>query len=116
MTERAATTSTGGSDEVDASSRGRRCVIGSSDGQPTSLTRPSSPRRVRSPTARSHQRALSAAEFFRELGVGRGDVVAAQLPNSLEFLLTDLAAGYLGATLQPIHMPYRSAEIRSLLA
>jgi non-ribosomal peptide synthetase component E (peptide arylation enzyme) len=42
--------------------------------------------------AELHRRAASLAAFFHELGIGRGDVVAAQLPNGLEFLLTYLAA------------------------
>ena len=58
-------------------------------------------------------RALGAA--FRELGLGHGDVVAAQLPNGVEFVLTFLAAGSIGAVLQTIHMPYRAAELEPLL-
>jgi cyclohexanecarboxylate-CoA ligase len=62
-----------------------------------------------------HRRALALSHALRRLGVGRGDVVAAQLPNSVEFILTYLAAGYAGAILQTIHMPYRAAEIEPLL-
>jgi non-ribosomal peptide synthetase component F len=65
--------------------------------------------------AELHRRAASLAAFFHELGIGRGDVVAAQLPNGLEFLLTYLAAGYVGASLQTLHMPYRAAELELLL-
>ena len=53
---------------------------------------------------------------FRRLGVERGDVVAAQLPNGLEFLLGYLATGICGAVWQTIHMPYRAAEVGPLLA
>lgn len=117
MTERAATTSTGGSDEADLSSREATLWDWV---ERWAAHRPDSAAILTEtgPVAYGalHQRAQSLAAFLRELGVGRGDVVAAQLPNSLEFVLTDLAAGYLGATLQPIHMPYRSAEIRSLVA
>ncbi len=63
-----------------------------------------------------HARALSLAAGFRGLGLGRGDIVAAQLPNSVEFVTCYLAAGYIGATLQTIHMPYRGAEVETLLA
>jgi cyclohexanecarboxylate-CoA ligase len=63
-----------------------------------------------------HRRASALAGFFRSLGLERGDVIAAQLPNSVTFVLTYLAAGYIGATLQTIHMPYRAAEIEPLLA
>ena len=65
--------------------------------------------------AELHRRAASLAAFFDELGIGRGDVVAAQLPNGLEFLLAYLAAGYVGAALQTLHMPYRAAELELLL-
>ncbi len=59
-------------------------------------------------------RALAAG--LASLGIGKGDIVAAQLPNGVEFLLCYLAAGCVGATLQTIHMPYRGAEIETLLA
>jgi cyclohexanecarboxylate-CoA ligase len=63
-----------------------------------------------------HLRAMSLANFLRGLGLGRGDVIAAQLPNDVEFILTYLAAAYIGAALQTVHMPYRAAEIEPLLA
>jgi cyclohexanecarboxylate-CoA ligase/acyl-CoA synthetase len=63
-----------------------------------------------------HTRALALAAGFRGLGLGPGDIIAAQLPNSPEFIICYLAAGYIGATLQTIHMPYRGAEIETLLA
>ena len=63
-----------------------------------------------------HARALSLAAGFRGLGLGPGDIVAVQLPNSVEFVTCYLASGYIGATLQTIHMPYRGAEVETLLA
>ena len=42
--------------------------------------------------------------------------MAAQLPNSVEFITCYLATGYIGATLQTIHMPYPGAEVETLLA
>jgi cyclohexanecarboxylate-CoA ligase len=63
-----------------------------------------------------HRRALSLAAGLREAGISEGDIVAAQLPNSLEFLLCYLACGYAGATLQTIHMPYRGGEVETLLS
>ena len=63
-----------------------------------------------------HARALRLAAGFRALGLKQGDIIAAQLPNSVEFLLCYLAAGCIGATLQTIHMPYRGAEVETLLA
>ncbi|MBN8940499.1 MAG: acyl--CoA ligase [Rhizobiales bacterium] len=67
------------------------------------------------PYAELHGRVLALAASLRAEGLGKGDVIAAQLPNSLEFLLSYLAAGYLGAVFQTIHMPYRAAEIEPLL-
>ena len=60
-------------------------------------------------------RALCVARGLSDLGVGRGDVVAVQLPNIPEYLLTYAALCALGATLQPVHMPYRRAELATLL-
>jgi cyclohexanecarboxylate-CoA ligase/acyl-CoA synthetase len=65
--------------------------------------------------AELHRRALGLAAQWRALGVQRGDVVAIQLPNIAEFVLTYLATGYAGAILQTLHMPYRGAEIELLL-
>jgi acyl-CoA synthetase (AMP-forming)/AMP-acid ligase II len=63
-----------------------------------------------------HQRALSLARGLAGLGVGKGDVVAVQLPNVPEYLVSYAAICALGATLQPVHMPYRRAEVTHLLA
>jgi cyclohexanecarboxylate-CoA ligase len=63
-----------------------------------------------------HRQALGLASGLRAAGIGQGDIVAAQLPNSLEFLLCYLASSYVGATLQTIHMPYRGGEVETLLA
>jgi cyclohexanecarboxylate-CoA ligase len=63
-----------------------------------------------------HDRALRLAGGLRKLGVQRGDVVAVQLPNIPEYLLSYAAICALGATLQPVHMPYRRAELSHLLA
>jgi acyl-CoA synthetase (AMP-forming)/AMP-acid ligase II len=60
-------------------------------------------------------RALSLARGLAGLGVGRGDVVAVQLPNIPEYLLIYAAICALRATLQPVHMPYRRAELTHLL-
>jgi cyclohexanecarboxylate-CoA ligase len=62
-----------------------------------------------------HQRALSLARGLAGLGVRKGDVVAVQLPNIPEYLLSYAAICALGATLQPVHMPYRRAELATLL-
>ena len=60
------------------------------------------------------ERALQFAGAFARLGVKRGDVVAVQLPNVPEYLLSYAAICALGATLQPVHMAYRSAEVTHL--
>jgi acyl-CoA synthetase (AMP-forming)/AMP-acid ligase II len=60
-------------------------------------------------------RALGLAGGLAGLGVGKGDVVAVQLPNIPEYLVSYAAICALSATLQPVHMPYRRAEIAHLL-
>ncbi len=50
-----------------------------------------------------------------ELGLGRGDVVAVQLPNIAEFLISFLAIAAIGGVMSTIHMPYRETEIRALI-
>jgi cyclohexanecarboxylate-CoA ligase len=50
------------------------------------------------------------------LGIGRGDVVSVQLPNVPEFVVAYLAIARLGAVMSTVHMPYRDAELRTLLA
>src|SRR2546425_9090459 len=63
-----------------------------------------------------HQRVLRVAEGLRRKDIGKGDVVAVQLPNTLEFLVVHLAIARLGAVLCTVHMPYRGAEIEAILA
>ncbi|MCG6874137.1 MAG: AMP-binding protein [Betaproteobacteria bacterium] len=50
------------------------------------------------------------------LGLGRGDVVCVQMPNIPEFVVAYLAIARLGAVMSTAHMPYRAAELRTLLA
>jgi cyclohexanecarboxylate-CoA ligase/acyl-CoA synthetase len=61
------------------------------------------------------RRILSTAAGLRARGVGPGDVVALQLPNTPEFVLSYLAIARLGAVTCPLHMPYRGAEIQALM-
>ena len=61
------------------------------------------------------ERVLKAAAGLRRRGVGAGDVVAVQLPNTPEFLVAHLAASRLGAAMCTVHMPYRGAEIDTIL-
>lgn len=62
------------------------------------------------------EKVLRLAEGLRRLGIERGDVVAAQLPNVEEFVVAYLANARLGAVTCTIHMPYRANEIETLLA
>ena len=48
-------------------------------------------------------------------GVSAGEVVAVQLPNSAEFVVTYLAICRLGAVMTTLHMPYRGSEFETLL-
>lgn len=50
------------------------------------------------------------------LGIGKGDVVAVQLPNVVEMVVAYLGITSRGAIMQTVHMPYRGAEIGTLLA
>jgi acyl-CoA synthetase (AMP-forming)/AMP-acid ligase II len=63
-----------------------------------------------------HERVLRVAEGLRRKGIGKGDVVAVQLPNTPEFLVVHLAIARLGAVMCTVHMPYRGAEIEAILA
>jgi cyclohexanecarboxylate-CoA ligase len=61
-------------------------------------------------------RVRSVASGLRSLGLTSGDVLAVQLPNSLEFVVALLAANRIGVVTQTVHMPYRRAELAGLLA
>lgn len=61
-------------------------------------------------------RAGRLAAGLHALGLGRGDVIAVQLPNIPEFVIAFHAIAQLGAVMAPAHMPYREAELRTLLA
>jgi len=64
--------------------------------------------------AELQDRVLRAAAGLARRGVRRGDVVAVQLPNSPEFVISYLALCRLGAVTCTLHMPYRQAEVESL--
>ncbi|MGA5823768.1 beta-ketoacyl synthase N-terminal-like domain-containing protein [Kitasatospora sp. NPDC094028] len=65
----------------------------------------------------SHWRAASyaLAAALQESGIGTGDVVAVQLPNCWEFLVTHVAVAELGAVLLPLHLALGEREAESLL-
>jgi cyclohexanecarboxylate-CoA ligase len=52
---------------------------------------------------------------LRELGVGRGDIVAVQLPNWWEFVVTSLACNRLGAVVNPLMPIFRERELGYML-
>src|SRR5688572_4665575 len=60
-------------------------------------------------------RVLATAGALKERGVARHDVVAVQLPNTPEFVLSYLAIAHLGAVMCTLHMPYRGAEVQALM-
>jgi cyclohexanecarboxylate-CoA ligase len=60
-------------------------------------------------------RAERLARAFAALGIGRGDVVSAQLANDPDFVAAYLALARLGAVLSTIHLPYRAGEARDLM-
>lgn len=63
-----------------------------------------------------NERVMRLAAGLEQKGIRHGDVVAIQLPNSPEFLIAHLAINRLGAVLCTVHMPYRGAEIETILA
>lgn len=74
---------------------------------------------------RSQRRRISYAEFgdmvaraagsLRNLGIGRGDVIAVQLPNWWEFAVVTLAAFRLGAAINPLTPIFREHELSFML-
>ncbi|UCC73520.1 MAG: AMP-binding protein [Gemmatimonadota bacterium] len=58
-------------------------------------------------------RALAAA--LHNLGIGAGDRVAIDLPNGPEFVISALAAAYLGATIVPLNPAYSTHELQFML-
>ena len=61
------------------------------------------------------ERVLRTAAGLQARGVARGDVVAVQLPNTPEFIIGYFAIARLGAVMCTLHMPYRGAEIETLM-
>jgi acyl-coenzyme A synthetase/AMP-(fatty) acid ligase len=59
--------------------------------------------------------AENASAGLRRLGVARGDIVAAQLPGCLEFLVLHVALAEIGAVLNAIPMTYRARELEYVL-
>ena len=49
-------------------------------------------------------------------GVTRGDIVAVQLPNWVEFCFFQIALSRIGAVIQPTHLAFRERELSSLFS
>jgi cyclohexanecarboxylate-CoA ligase len=60
-------------------------------------------------------RVLRSANGLKQRGIAKGDVVAVQLPNTPEFIVSYLAITRLGAVMCTLHMPYRGAEVQALM-
>jgi len=56
------------------------------------------------------------AAGLARLGIGRGDVVSCQIENIPEALILQNALAKRRAILNPIHPPYRAAEVEQILA
>jgi non-ribosomal peptide synthetase component E (peptide arylation enzyme) len=82
--------------------------------------------RADAPAVIAGGRTLTFAELDRDsdrvaaglgaLGVDRGDVVSCQLSNIPEFLVLHHAVAKRRAVFNPIHLPYRAAEVETILA
>jgi len=62
-----------------------------------------------------HDNSLRLANSLLELGIRKGDVVAIQLPNQIEFMTVYFAVCMMGGVLSTMHMPYRAGEMEPLL-
>ena len=61
-------------------------------------------------------RVAALAGGLKALGLGSGDVVAVQLPNRAEYLVSYLAICAIGGVMTTLYVPYRAAEMETLLA
>ncbi|MBT4521689.1 MAG: acyl--CoA ligase [Halieaceae bacterium] len=50
------------------------------------------------------------------IGIGKGDIVAVQLPNWIEFFYLQIALARIGAIIQPMHTVFRQRELSNLLS
>jgi non-ribosomal peptide synthetase component E (peptide arylation enzyme) len=60
-------------------------------------------------------RIARAAQFYRSIGVGRGDVVTIQLPNRVEFVVAFIALELLGAIANKVNPDFRARELDYML-
>ena len=61
------------------------------------------------------ERVASLAGGLKALGLDAGDVVAVQMPNRAEYLVSYLAICAIGGVMTTLYVPYRAAEMESLL-
>jgi len=57
---------------------------------------------------------ISLAARFTEAGLGRGDVLGVQMPNTVELVEVYLAAWSLGIVVSPLPMQYREREVEGM--
>jgi cyclohexanecarboxylate-CoA ligase len=93
----------------------RRAVEATPDKPASSPTAPTAPSRRACRTVNSATASRCAAAALRALGVGRGDVVAMQLPNWWEFVVTSLAVNRIGAIVNPLMPIFRERELSYML-
>jgi len=55
------------------------------------------------------------AAGLQALGLKKGDIIAVQLPNIPEFIVSYLAIASIGGIMQTLHMPYQKSELEYLL-
>ena len=60
-------------------------------------------------------RVAALAGGLKTLGLGPGDVVAVQLPNRAEYLVSYLAICAIGGVMTTLYVPYRASEMETLL-
>ncbi len=97
-----------------------RAAVAARGGAEALIDAPNRPALIGSPSRRltfaQTDRAVDAlAHVLAGLGVGRGDVVATQLPNVVEGVIAFLACARMGAILSPVATAYREHELRQIL-
>ncbi len=80
---------------------------------------PDKPFIVDGPTSVSYgeclDRAKRLAAGLLSLGLDKGDIVATQLPNGSDYLVSYLAVVLAGGVFQSIHLPYRKKDLEFFL-
>ena len=61
------------------------------------------------------ERSFQVADALRNLGVKKGDKVSIWAPNSIEWILIQLAVAYIGALLVPVNTRHRTTELEYTL-